>query len=328
MPGNKKNRISIPPGIAAKALFLSDRTCCVCRVKGKPVQIHHVDSDPSNNDLRNLAVLCFDCHCETQVKGGFHRKLDAEQVFLYRDDWFAAVSRVRAIMPVHALDSTGLNEPWELELATSIAEILREREEYELLALHYLGIGNDELRDKYVELAVSQGMDDSTLIFFRSEQRRLDLVPIEVIQRCIDEHKRRDDWLGLGRLYRQLGRYPEAVRATCRGATEAIAKGNIFSAAFYLKEMYEDGGIEHLFMQAFSKAEADNDLWWQYRCLQELGWHSEAREFLLRHQDEIQDTEDPSWLEELTQALGDDRRYVDLKIEEARAISARPDSHK
>ena len=86
MAKNKKARATIPGPLAAKALFLSDRTCCVCRVKGKSVQVHHIDEDPANNRIENLAVLCLECHTETQMSGDFRRKLDAEQVILYRND--------------------------------------------------------------------------------------------------------------------------------------------------------------------------------------------------------------------------------------------------
>jgi len=83
------NRIQVPCEIAAQVLFDSDRTCCICRVPGKPIQIHHIDEDSSNSfDLANLAVVCFEDHDKTMVRGGFGRKLDAEQVgrftpFLY-----------------------------------------------------------------------------------------------------------------------------------------------------------------------------------------------------------------------------------------------------
>lgn len=83
----KKNRIAIPEEIAAEVLFISDRTCCVCNMRGKQVQIHHIDENPSNNDIENLSVLCFDCHDQTMIKGGFGRKLDAIQICKYRNDW-------------------------------------------------------------------------------------------------------------------------------------------------------------------------------------------------------------------------------------------------
>src|SRR2546421_12467368 len=80
----KKKRVEIPRAMEAQVQFASDRTCCVCRVKGKPFQIHHIDDNPANNEFKNLAVLCLECHNETQIRGGFGRKLNAEQVILYR----------------------------------------------------------------------------------------------------------------------------------------------------------------------------------------------------------------------------------------------------
>jgi hypothetical protein len=75
-----KKRVPIPKVDAARVLFESDRTCCVCRASGKKVQIHHIDDDPSNNSFTNLAILCLECHGDTQTSGGFGRHLEAEQV--------------------------------------------------------------------------------------------------------------------------------------------------------------------------------------------------------------------------------------------------------
>ena len=94
----KKERIPIPPELSARVLFESDRTCCVC-CKKMPVQIHHIDDDPSNNDIENLAVLCLLCHNETQLRGGFDRKLNAGQVRLYRADWLRRVRIYRQSTP-------------------------------------------------------------------------------------------------------------------------------------------------------------------------------------------------------------------------------------
>jgi hypothetical protein len=91
----RKPREKIPEDIAARVMFDSDRTCCVCRETRKEVQIHHIDEDPSNNSPENLAVLCFEHHDETQRKGGFGRKLNATQVRLYRDDWHKRIAQRR-----------------------------------------------------------------------------------------------------------------------------------------------------------------------------------------------------------------------------------------
>ena len=91
----KSGRIEIPQDIAAELLFLADRTCCICRQRLRPVQIHHIDDDPTNSAIGNLAVLCFDCHRETQIRGGFDRKLDAAQIRLYKADWNRRVEAQR-----------------------------------------------------------------------------------------------------------------------------------------------------------------------------------------------------------------------------------------
>ena len=88
---NRKFRISVPQPTVAVVLFAADRTCCKCRIAGRAVQVHHIDDDPANNDPRNLAVLCLECHNETLVQGGFGRQLTGEQIVIYRDDWHRRV---------------------------------------------------------------------------------------------------------------------------------------------------------------------------------------------------------------------------------------------
>jgi hypothetical protein len=87
-----KERIEIPRDVAALILFKCDRTCCICREPGKAAQIHHIDENASNNEQENLVVLCLECHNDTQIKGGFGRKLDALQVREYWNDWVTRVN--------------------------------------------------------------------------------------------------------------------------------------------------------------------------------------------------------------------------------------------
>ena len=91
-------RVPIPEAVATEVLFSQDHTCCVCNERGKPVQIHHIDENPSNNDPDNLAALCLDDHDRTQQKGGFGRKRSAAEVRRYRDNWVKRVieRRIRA----------------------------------------------------------------------------------------------------------------------------------------------------------------------------------------------------------------------------------------
>ena len=88
--------------------------------------------------------------------------------------------------------------------------------------------------------------------------------------------------------------------------------------------MIEENTIEELFIIAIQKARAQNDLWWQYRCLQELDWDKEAKEFLLKHRKQIEASGEAHFIEELSVALGDTERYLELRKVEARSISAKP----
>lgn len=87
-----KQRVPISSEVAAQVLHEADRTCCVCREPSKAIQIHHIDGDPSNNSPANLAVLCLEQHNDTEIKGGFGRKLDAAQINLYKAEWIATVA--------------------------------------------------------------------------------------------------------------------------------------------------------------------------------------------------------------------------------------------
>jgi integrase len=90
----QKDHFKDEPSIFDDVMFLSDRTCCVCRKRGK--QIHHIDGDNTNDDISNLCLLCYDCHEETQIKGGFSRKLSPGQIRLFRDEWYEFVKQMRS----------------------------------------------------------------------------------------------------------------------------------------------------------------------------------------------------------------------------------------
>lgn len=120
MPGR---RVQVPQDTASELLFLCDHTCCVCRVTGRPIQIHHLDEDPTNNAPDNLAPLCLDDHHRTQLSGGFARGLSADLLRRYRDDWLTRIAKRRdeadriasQAQAAVAIDRTGEAEdpePW------------------------------------------------------------------------------------------------------------------------------------------------------------------------------------------------------------------------
>lgn len=90
-----KHRTKIPEDIASNVRWLSDDTCCVCRERRKGIQIHHIDGDPQNHDVENLAVLCLECHNKTEQKGGFARSHDPNYITRCRNKWLETVNSRR-----------------------------------------------------------------------------------------------------------------------------------------------------------------------------------------------------------------------------------------
>lgn len=302
-----KKRDSIPFETAAKVLFLSDRMCCVCRTPSKPVQIHHLDENPKNNKFENLAVLCFDCHRETQIKGGFDRKLNAEQIILYRDNWYEIVELKRV-----PAAKTNSKSKTNVQIITSIAEIYRENKQYELLAIHYDSISNKSLRDKYIELAIKKNPTDQNISFLRSLQGKPELIPKEIISRELARYTRNQDWSQRARFYRKINRHLEAAKDYMTSIKSNLDNKNIFSAAFYLKEMVEEGAIEELFVEALKNARKKKDLWWQVRALQELGWKKELKKLLEDNTEKIRKSGNSMLLMLLAKLRGQEKEVTKL----------------
>ncbi|MEK6372695.1 MAG: HNH endonuclease signature motif containing protein [Acidobacteriota bacterium] len=64
----------------------ANNRCCVCQTPF--IQIHHIDSDPSNNDPGNLAPLCPNCHNQAHVTGNITLSLSASRITALRDRWY------------------------------------------------------------------------------------------------------------------------------------------------------------------------------------------------------------------------------------------------
>ena len=309
-----KKRVPIPKVDAARVLFASDRTCCVCRTPGKRVQIHHIDDDPSNNVPVNLAVLCLECHGDTQTTGGFGRQLDAEQVRLYRDDWHQNVV-ARRVQNYRDTRDRIEEEDNRIRYLTTLIERLRETQDYITLASIYDDLDSADLRDKYIDLALERDSPDWLVIDLRSMQNRCDLIPNDVVERRLARQTEIRDWSNRARTLVDLGRNIEAAHDYAKATLESLENGKIFHAAFCLKELVEKGLIDCLFEKALEEATAENDLWWQIRSLQELGWDSELDDLLLANEDEIEASENLLLKSYLLLAKGDEEGADKISIE-------------
>lgn len=87
MPTRKK----LSRSVASEVMDAVDLRCCMCPHRmGVPPrihngQIHHLDGDPSNGDLDNLAFLCLDCHERAGATGRAARTWSADLIARRRD---------------------------------------------------------------------------------------------------------------------------------------------------------------------------------------------------------------------------------------------------
>jgi len=62
-----KSRLPINPQLRKAVLELYNKQCSECEKVDSNI-IHHKDEDPSNNNINNLQLLCYDCHLKKHKK--------------------------------------------------------------------------------------------------------------------------------------------------------------------------------------------------------------------------------------------------------------------
>lgn len=97
-------RKAIPKNIEKKVLVTNKHCCCICQAERmyKPVAIHHIDGNNSNNKIENLAVLCLDHHSIADAglkkgRSGSGRKLTPAHVKDYKKLWETKVGLTRKL---------------------------------------------------------------------------------------------------------------------------------------------------------------------------------------------------------------------------------------
>ncbi len=94
---------NLTPRQKEKLLSMNAGVCCVCKIRGQGVNFHHVDGNPSNNALENIAVLCVndhDAHHRPQVYTKMnHLELGAKKILKYKLEWEAFVKEAQKEKP-------------------------------------------------------------------------------------------------------------------------------------------------------------------------------------------------------------------------------------
>jgi len=81
-----KKRISLKESLKQEIIVKSNNRCCICQTPF--IVIHHVDEDPSNNDIDNLAPLCPNCHSQAHSIGKLTNNLTSSRIKLLREKWY------------------------------------------------------------------------------------------------------------------------------------------------------------------------------------------------------------------------------------------------
>src|SRR5215472_1764734 len=94
------SRKPIPEEVQDRVLLLSRRRCCICfglhgDLNLKQGQIAHLDHDNTNDDLDNLAFLCFSHHDQYDSTTSQSKGLREGEVKKFREELYA-----RMVSPV------------------------------------------------------------------------------------------------------------------------------------------------------------------------------------------------------------------------------------
>ena len=81
-----KKRTKTPKEIENQVLSLSNNRCCICQTPF--IQFHHIDENPSNHNIDNIAPLCPNCHTQAHSKARMTVNLSPERIISLRDKWY------------------------------------------------------------------------------------------------------------------------------------------------------------------------------------------------------------------------------------------------
>jgi len=172
-----KTRTKIPVRIENEILFRADHTCCICRSKGKDVQIHHIDWNTSNNKPGNLIVVCLDCHSKITGRRGLGKSYKTGELRMYKRSWEQFVQWARKVHKPQIRYQKELISQIDL----IVCEILgcrrnspRTKELLDLLLELHIWRGNHEIDKKIIEglhhLALMSGLGSPALASLVAEK--------------------------------------------------------------------------------------------------------------------------------------------------------------
>jgi hypothetical protein len=84
---SQEKRKNILMAVEEELLFRCNHTCAICRNEGKDIQIHHIDGNHNNNNIKNLIAVCLDCHSRVSGSRGLGKSYRPGEVRRYKLAW-------------------------------------------------------------------------------------------------------------------------------------------------------------------------------------------------------------------------------------------------
>ena len=99
----KAKRTPIPTPIQRSVKTKNLGVCCVCKERGLGTNLHHIDSNPSNNSEDNIAVLCVKEHDQHHRPNAYekikHLELGKEKIREFKREWELTVAECQTENP-------------------------------------------------------------------------------------------------------------------------------------------------------------------------------------------------------------------------------------
>lgn len=166
----QRQRLKIPKAVEHEVLFRSAHTCCICHDRNKDVQIHHVDGNPNNNRIENLAVLCLDCHSRVSGPRGLGKAYSPEEARKYKSSWEARLRESRRVQrPVIRYQKELISQIDLLvcDVLASDKDVGRARRLLNIMYELHLWRGNREIERRLIDglhhLATMTGLSKSSV---------------------------------------------------------------------------------------------------------------------------------------------------------------------
>jgi len=262
----------MPQSVVDDILFHADHTCCICRTKGKDVQIHHIDGKHSNNKPSNLAVVCLDCHSRVTGRRGLGQSFNQGEVRRYKRSWDQHVRNTRRIHRPQIRYKKELVSQIDLIICGILACKRNSSRVEELINILYelhLWRGGPEIDEKIVEglhhLALMSGISypriavlvaeklwEMCFHFIGPEEIEMDKTDYRYVLKCIDALET------LAEFNAEFGHGKKAAEAIVETAenffeiglwydSRAIANAILRTSKKALEACYEEGILKFAF---------------------------------------------------------------------------------